>query len=104
MTHQAAEQHEKLTTSSFNNMKQRKENVQKVVSNKTQELHNVTEKWKDSCKRALKIMHEKQGKQFEKKCHETQHGENEKAAKLQANQERMPGECFESKSLSKSCF
>ena len=53
-----------------------------------QELHSVTEKWKESYERAVKLVHDKQGKLFEKKCKETQKEENDKAEKFHLNQER----------------
>jgi hypothetical protein len=44
---QAEEQHKKFTAMSSNTMNQHKENVQNLVSNKMQDLYNVTEKWKE---------------------------------------------------------
>ena len=69
-------------------MSQYKDNVQNLVTNKMQELHSVTEKWKESYERAVKLVHDKQGKLCEKKCKETQKEENDKAEKFHLNQER----------------
>jgi hypothetical protein len=85
---QAEEQHKKFTAMSSNTMNQHKENVQNLVSNKMQDLYNVTEKWKEGCERAVKLIYDKQAKQFERRCQESQEKENEKAVKFQKNQER----------------
>jgi hypothetical protein len=73
---------------SYNTMNQHKANVQNLVANKMQELHSVTDKWKEGYERAVKLVHARQGKLFEKKCQETQKQENDKAEKFQLNQER----------------
>jgi hypothetical protein len=87
MIEQAAEQHAKFMATSSNNMLQYKKNVQNLVSNKLQELHNVTETWTEKYERAVKHIFEKQGKLFERKCQDTQRTENEKAEKFQSSQE-----------------
>jgi hypothetical protein len=69
-------------------MNQHRENVQNLVTNKMQELHNATEKWKENYERTVQHIYDKQDKLFERKCQETQKKENEKAAIYQANQER----------------
>ena len=85
---QATERHESFTSMLSNTMNQYKENVQNLVTNKMQELHSVTDKWKESYERAVKLVHDRQGKLFEKRCKETQKQENDKAEKFQLNQER----------------
>jgi hypothetical protein len=69
-------------------MNQHRENVQNLVTNKMQELHNATEKWKENYERTVQHVCDKQGKLCEPKCQEAQKKENEKAAICQANQER----------------
>jgi hypothetical protein len=49
---------------STNNMNQYKANVQNLVSNKLQELHDTTATWKDNYERAIKQVYEKQGNSF----------------------------------------
>jgi hypothetical protein len=86
---QATEQHDKFTVTSSNNMNQHKEKVQNFVSNKLQEPHDITAKWKDDCKRqTVERTCDKQGKLFERKCQDTQKSESEKAKKFCSNKEK----------------
>jgi hypothetical protein len=82
LTKQATERHENFTAMSSNAMNQYKENVQNLLSNKMQELHSATDKWKETYERAVKLVHDRQGKLFEKKCQETRKQENDKSITL----------------------
>jgi hypothetical protein len=88
LANQATERHENFTATSSNTMNQHKENLQNLAANKMQELHSLTDKWKEACERAVKIVHDRQGKLFEKKWQETKKQENNEAEKFQQNQER----------------
>jgi hypothetical protein len=68
MIEQATEQHDKLMPTSSNNMIQHKKNAQNLVSNKLQELHDLTETWTESYERAVKHIFDERGKMFERKC------------------------------------
>jgi hypothetical protein len=88
LTKQATERHENFTAMSSNAMNQHKENIHNLLTNKMQESHSAADKWKETHERAVKLVHDGQGKLFEKKCQETRKQENDESMTFQMNQER----------------